>query len=144
VIERWRDNWRRTPRPLKRPMLWFLLPIGVMALQVAVGFWRPDFLKWLNPGLVFLVTQTFAVLMIGFTSRRIRRDFVESGGRLCTQCAHSLAGLGDSGVCPECGGKFSTESDRIGWAECNLLMDRAVRERDAKNTAALNPRDSEP
>lgn len=49
-------------------------------------------------------------------ARRVRRQFAEANGRLCTHCAYIVGPMGDTGICPECGEQFNAEPDAAMWA----------------------------
>lgn len=51
---------------------------------------------------------------------RLRRRLIQNDYKLCTHCAHSLAGIGDAGLCPECGRAFILDADREAWAWAGL------------------------
>ena len=56
---------------------------------------------------------------------RARKQLAVSDGRCCTACLHDLRGLGESGVCPECGATFDVAADRKAWRKARLLRDGA-------------------
>ncbi len=99
----------------------FLLTLPI-ALVVAVGsvlaarylrHW--PFISALIPIGIFL-PQFVVMWILMVKTRKLRRIWRESGGRVCTHCGHNLAGLADLGVCPECGEAFDTHVDRTRWA----------------------------
>lgn len=83
------------------------------------GFWNSGVFGGLLPVFVF-VPQFVAMGYVIWRTRAYRRLWRESGGRLCTGCAHSLAGLDDRGRCPECGADFDTTFDRLSWRSAGM------------------------
>jgi hypothetical protein len=68
-----------------------------------------------------LVPFCLIVLLFVFGRRRLRRQFIEAGGRLCTHCAYNLTTMNDRGTCPECGNTFDTEADQAMWASAGYV-----------------------
>lgn len=63
-------------------------------------------------------------LCVGIRERRWRRKLLESHHRLCLYCGHSLTGLGETGICPECGRAFIIQGDREIWAAAGFSRHR--------------------
>ena len=53
--------------------------------------------------------------LLVLSRRRMRRQFHEARGRLCTHCAYNLTATSDHGTCPECGKPFSVQADQAMW-----------------------------
>lgn len=68
-------------------------------------------------GALVLVALPFVVVWPWWIlrTRHIRRTLLRSDGRLCTHCAYDVSTLGDAGTCPECGGAYDREKDRVLW-----------------------------
>ncbi len=47
--------------------------------------------------------------------RRLRRALFASRFRLCTRCGYDVSTLGETGICPECGGAYDAEADVALW-----------------------------
>lgn len=122
----WLERWRRMPRPVKRLTWWWLLPLIFTPLWFVVVISQPSspWIMWLSahwiaPSLGFI--PVFVAQGVTIASQfRTRRRFRATGGRMCTNCAHSLVGLGETGICPECGHAFNIESDRVLWHEAKI------------------------
>lgn len=60
----------------------------------------------------------FGVIQPIVISRQLRRLYSEledAGGMLCPACGSSLLGLGDEGICPECGKPYSRPDVQKQW-----------------------------
>lgn len=114
------------PRPIRRLLWWWLLPIGwvvVMLVLAALSVWTPHQpLRILGTyqGWVMFVPQFITIGITAYKTSAVRRAFVDSGGRLCTECGHNLAGLADEGRCPECGHGYDTARDRRVWKDAGI------------------------
>ncbi len=100
------------PPPILKAWLWFLLP--VLALPVGVYSVTKG-----SHALLF-VTLLFALAFIGqavhfVRMQRLRRSLRAASGRLCLNCAFDLRGLGEAGLCPECGNTFDIPADQAHW-----------------------------
>ncbi|MFT3684306.1 MAG: hypothetical protein QM783_05160 [Phycisphaerales bacterium] len=124
-------------KPRREPMLppiremswwWWSVPF------LTAGVWAT--LKWFNANwawwawlkhsawnVVVIFVPLYAVIVFtAVRTRRIRRTYRESGGRLCTRCVQPLNGLGEIGLCPECGEPFHIEHDRVRWRHAGVDM----------------------
>lgn len=126
MIQYWRECYRKMPRPIRRLLWWWLLPFGWMVVMGGLVAWRLNspwrasaWFSVADPVGMF-AGQFVTIGIVYFKTRKIRREFVASDGRLCTQCGHSLAGLPDEGHCPECGNRFDTEPDRRAWKDAGI------------------------
>lgn len=128
MFEYWRESYRKMPRPIRRLTWWWLLPIAGIFLFIGIevlSFYTPYApLRWLGPfeSASVFVFQFLTMGITIFKTRTVRRAFNASGGRLCTECGHSLAGLGDEGRCPECGHGFDTARDRKVWKDAGIEL----------------------
>ena len=137
---------RRTPPP--KPFAWLIwlwaIPFAALAFWVLLAFTQPGWAwyKWINDhglgGVVGFVPLFVVIGITGYVQVRLRRKFAASEGRMCTKCAHSLVGIGDVGVCPECGEGFHTEVDRVTWKNAGFQVPR-LRDQGAK-AASTPPR----
>lgn len=119
------------PGPIRRSRLLMLLPLVTMPVPLILLLWTHQQQPvWFSPGTVALAAQLAVLAFLLPRLRRIRRAFKESGGRLCVQCGHSLAGLADTGVCPECGAQFDIERDRETWAAAGVIPEPGTRARE--------------
>jgi hypothetical protein len=112
------SDWAQTPPYVKRQLRWFgysAVAVAIISAGLFVG-WPRLGRGWgfLIPAILF-VPQAVAMVMVWRFSYRLRRQFNESKGCLCTQCGHDVSGLGSIGTCPECGGAFDIERDRARW-----------------------------
>lgn len=57
---------------------------------------------------------------------RVRRTWRTAEGRLCTRCGQDLRGLGDAGLCPECGKPFDIARDAAAWARAGFSPHRVA------------------
>ena len=108
---------------------WLLVPlvfvvVGVVAIVV------PEVRRMLGSGSAWfwkaasgacLLFQGIMILGLWASMRRIRLAVAASGGRTCTACLQDLRGLGERGVCPECGRVFSLEVDRASWRRVKFV-----------------------
>ncbi len=53
---------------------------------------------------------------------RIRKQFNDARGRLCTHCAYNLLPMNDQGICPECGKPFDASADAETWQLAGFKM----------------------
>lgn len=123
-----RDQYKRQPRPIRRLLWWWLLPFAWMTLLfllIALRLMKPGvapaWMRWIDPWGMF-IGQFIAMGVTVYKTRRISRDYNASGGRLCTECGHSLRGLADVGLCPECGHTYDIELDRLTWRDANIEL----------------------
>ena len=130
MIAYWRESLRTMPRPIRRLMWWWLLPFAGIALVIVLTT-LPHFtpykpLRPLGPfqGVGVFAFQFITMGITIFKTRAVRRAFNASGGRLCTECGHSLAGVGEVGRCPECGHGFHIECDRLLWKDAGIELNR--------------------
>lgn len=128
MFKYWRDSYGKMPRPIRRLGWWWLLPfvgIALMLFMLAMPSFTPyQPLKLLGPyqGMTMFAFQFLTMGITIYKTMGIRRAFNASGGRLCTECGHSLAGLPDEGRCPECGHEFNIARDRAVWKEAGIEM----------------------
>lgn len=93
--------------------------IGVRGGVHGMLAWNPW--TWLVLGLTPMlgpILATWIIIRIRF--RRARVAWVRSNGRLCVHCAHDLTGLGERGLCPECGQPFVVHDDRKRWQAAGM------------------------
>lgn len=89
-----RDNPKATPPPLWLAVYVFCVSAVPLVLLAEAG-------------------ATFT--LDAARARRVRGPLRETRGRLCPDCLHDLRGIGDEGVCPECGSAFTRESLADWW-----------------------------
>ena len=128
MFKHWRDTYKAYPRPIRRLLWWWTLPFAWMAvmfvliaMKLSSPAFAPGWLRWIEPWGMF-VGQFIAMGVTIYKTRQIKRDFIASGGRLCTNCGHNLSGLADAGVCPECGHPYDTDRDRARWKEVEITL----------------------
>ncbi|MCC7389753.1 MAG: hypothetical protein IT431_13405 [Phycisphaerales bacterium] len=109
--------------PVMRRGVWWLLGLTVLFAVAAVawvvlrgplGVPRGFAYRF---GALVLVAAPFVVVwpLWLLRTRHIRRALVRSEGRLCTHCAYDVSTLSPAGTCPECGGLYDIEKDRVVW-----------------------------
>jgi hypothetical protein len=115
-------NWAGCPPAIRRQVRNYVLgAIAVSAAAVVLIVVRDPLgiprEPWGRYGPLALGLIPICVLwpMFLFSRRRVRRQFDEAGGRLCTHCAYNLATMGDRGTCPECGEQFNACTDAAMW-----------------------------
>lgn len=112
----------------RRSCLWLVSVFGAIVLAIAWIFASrhvsggSPILRGVIGGVIPFVPHFIVQVRLTREMRRWRRAFAESGGRLCTGCAHNLAGLQDRGACPECGGGFDVELDREAWRAAGIVL----------------------
>lgn len=78
---------------------------------------------WALPGIpLAIVTTTFGTIWL--TRRRtarMKRAVRDAAGRACVVCVYDLSGLGETGVCAECGRRFDIAVDRRSWERARML-----------------------
>lgn len=74
-------------------------------------------LVFIVSGVMFCSWIFLLVVWVRFVviSRRVRKRARVVDGRMCSGCEHDLTGVGDSGVCGECGRGFEIEQLRRTW-----------------------------
>lgn len=91
---------------------------SVPGTTISTGSVQAQF-RWvfIVSGVMFCSWIALLVLWIRFVfiSRRIRERARAMGGRMCSGCGHDLTGIGDSGLCGECGRPFEIEHLRRTW-----------------------------
>jgi hypothetical protein len=120
--------WNAMPRVLRRIVRNYMVA-SVLSVVLAIGFvgvrgplgvrapWRkavPMVLGFL-PLCVFLPVSWLM-------ARRVRKDYIESKGRLCTVCAYNVESMGETGLCPECGERFDAAADAETWGTVGLWV----------------------
>ena len=104
-----------------RLYFWLVLPTLLLSQVVlwarALGMGTGPASRWILPAIFTLVVATVAFVWIYsiVQNRSARRAFVKSKGRTCTGCLYDLNGMGETGVCAECGHAFDVESDARAW-----------------------------
>ncbi len=123
------DYYKSFPRPIRRMTLWYgLLLVAFFLTFIAVSALWPDVFKLFDAYLgrfsivPFLSFQFLLIACHLVGLARLRGAFRAADGRLCTECAHSVAGLGEQGICPECGHWFNIEVDRIAWRASGIEL----------------------
>ena len=125
------NNSKRAPIPqaVRRLWWWFAGPavatvFGVIAYQIPTvrnATATPD--PWITLGIpaVILAPNFLVILPVWWGMRRIKRAVAGTSGRACTNCVHDLSGLGDTGMCPECGRAFDIAADQRSWVRVKVL-----------------------
>lgn len=129
VLSYFREAFMSYPRPVRRLMWWWTIPLVVLLVFIVLDCWPDLSMKTRTrigslSSYVPFVMLAVAIAAYGFGLARLRRAFKAAGGSLCTNCAHSVSGLGDQGHCPECGHWFNIEVDRIAWRASKIELDR--------------------
>lgn len=116
------------PPAVRRLLWWMVLPFAVMvggaifyqlpAVRTAMS--TPSL--WLALGIPAWCFSPVFVAFLGIWSgqRRIKRAVLAAHGRACVNCVYDLNGVGDGGVCPECGRPFDIAADQRSWARVNM------------------------
>ena len=118
------------PRAAQRLWKWFLLPLPLVVVStianqvdaVHIAMATPN--PWIYMGIPALAFAIIFVMIFGVWHglRRIKRAVHATSGRACTHCVYNLNGLGDAGVCPECGRPFDITLDRRSWARLSTVF----------------------
>lgn len=108
---------RLVPKPWVVLVLWFLVPIGLL-IVMGTNAVMPEHL-WI-PVLMWSVVLLTPRVLGWWYLRRYQRLFRAAGGRLCVSCGQDLRGLGESGICPECGQAFDVQLDRRRWKAAGI------------------------
>lgn len=88
-------------------------PSALLALGLVRGVWIG---KWWFLWLWLAVYVPTAHIWPWLVNKRFVRSLEENGLRLCVECGHSLRGLPDQHVCPECGQAYRIiETERV-WS----------------------------
>lgn len=122
------DARAEMPHAVRRLLWWMALPFfaivggaAVFALPAVRAAMATPSLWWsIAIPFVFVVPHMVAVVAIARGQRRIKRAVLAANGRACTHCVHDLSGLGDAGICPECGRGFDTAADQKRWARVKM------------------------
>lgn len=96
-----------------------LLTFAFVLVRNALHWPRSGVLRWvpLMGGFIpVVVIMPIARVML----RSIRRDWITSRGRLCTNCAYNVSSLAPTGLCPECGTTYDVTADAQVWAASGL------------------------
>ncbi len=130
-----RKRWSDLPRVVRRLAWWWLVPVaalvlwivwfkylGGMRVMVAIGMWSAAVIP-----LAVNLPIAVPIVVVVRAMRRWKRAYAASGGCLCTACVHDLRGLGDAGVCPECGVPFELGRDRRAWKQAGVASADLVR-----------------
>jgi len=131
-------------------ILWtvvFAAGVVLMAASAAcsVIFWQS---RW-TLVMFFVVLGTVSLAMPVFLvarTLRLRRVYLASDGRICPQCGHSLLGLGEEGICPECGKEFERSDVRLQWKDIIGVKGSQLPETaqtHAQNAASPSPKQSQ-
>lgn len=87
---------------------------------IALLYWFGNSGAWTMPLLIAATVISLAIDCADTLGRwrklqKLRQRVMVAGGRVCGECAYDLSGLGDGGVCPECGGTFDIARERERW-----------------------------
>lgn len=94
-----------------RTRRWYALAIAAPLLFLPLSKQLPrETRTWVLRGLAVVVMGT---VVLG--ERGLRRCVRRARGKPCLACGHCLDGLGESGVCPECGRPFQLAEDLAVW-----------------------------
>ena len=115
-------NWWECPPVIRRQVR------NAVLLSIILGLAAPALVLLRTPlGIPFEPWGRYGPLALGLVSlaviwplfiinrRRLRRQFHEACGRLCTHCGYNLKSLGERGTCPECGELFDAHADAAMW-----------------------------
>src|SRR5688572_10634777 len=102
--------WRYVPPAIRKRVRNYLLaaclaPIAAIALVIfdePLGIPREPWGRFGPLGLGLIPVVVLWPMFL-FAQRRLRSQFHEARGRLCTHCAYNVAPQGERGTCPECG-----------------------------------------
>ena len=115
-------NWWENPPVIRKQVR------NAVLASIVIGLLAPAMVLLRKPlGIPFEPWGRYGPLVIGLTSilivwplffmsrARMRREFHEARGRLCTHCAYNLTALSERGTCPECGKPFDAQADAAMW-----------------------------
>ena len=114
---------KRTKRHLVLVLIVAASPFAYIVFSIFLVSADPVSLFW-----KFLVPIWIVQIVAHSVNRRDRRwlhkRVKENDYMVCDNCAYLLVGIGESGVCPECGQAFEVESLQKTWRyfENNLLL----------------------
>lgn len=120
--------------------------LAIVVLIIGFGVWFAIVAHWTRRELIGLF-QMVLFWIIGLLvcwgvstalARGRQRAFERAGGRLCTHCRYDLRGLGDTGLCPECGKPFDIARDAEAWARAGFSVKPLT---SASRSAVLSGRD---
>jgi hypothetical protein len=102
--------------------------LAIVVLIIGFGVWLAIVAHWTRRELIGLFQMvlfcTIGLLVCWGISTALERGrqraFERAGGRLCTNCRYDLRGLGETGVCPECGKSFDIARDAEAWARAGF------------------------
>jgi len=122
------------PPVVKRLGWWYVGPLLVIPASMLVFVW-PGGTRMLVAGGLWaallmpaaISTPTFiAMAMVLRGLNRIKRAVQATEGHSCLGCMYDLRGLGDTGICPECGHLFCIDQDRKTWTAAGCQYNLAL------------------
>ncbi len=108
-------NWKIVC--LVTPFVLYFTALTMSGLLGLGGLWMNTSILALMPLILVVVG---AVLWWFLFAKRLRRRLAVSGGKLCVRCTFDLRGIGNHGVCPECGLSFDVEQTVQAWVASGL------------------------
>ncbi|MCE9618340.1 MAG: hypothetical protein K8R92_00325 [Planctomycetes bacterium] len=132
------EPWSSRPLVVRRLVWWWLLPLCISVTgatwdafqdpnaRVALLAANPSqywFNVYLRIGILW-ASIMIALFAVWKGLRRIKRAYAAADGRICTGCLHDVSGLGESGLCPECGRPFEIAEDWRSWKQAGVGKNR--------------------
>lgn len=116
------------PPAIRRLQWWFVLgPVvwlgGAVLLfvpSIRSAMPAPNFWWGVGTPLVILAPHGIAMFFVVRGLRRVKLAVRACHGCACTHCVHDLTGLGDHGICPECGQGFDIAAGLRSWARVKM------------------------
>lgn len=99
-------------------LAWTMFGVAMTLAYVALTIYWFNAPKWAaGAAIPTTIFQSIGAWRWVRWNRRVRDTVNQPHGELCLHCLYPIAGLGDSGRCPECGKAFELANVRRVWSE---------------------------
>jgi hypothetical protein len=104
----------------------YLIPLALLASSgAAIGLSCSELVSPRYSSCCILFGVFGPLVLNGILDSRLRLVIAKAGGLMCLSCGYRLFGLGERGLCPECGVQYEHDRCRSTWEQYGFYVARS-------------------